>query len=182
MNIPPMGNCLQGENRLEFHPMEGIFERLINTKYSELAGLKLDASIPIPERLVNEIVGTAIQANKNISYCRVSISRGNRVSVNLKTPRWPWPLELQLRLEKTVELSGSPRVLARLENKVLLGRLGSFFKVFPDGVSIQGNILMVDVGAFLKTPQQKRLLDLVKSAVVGTEEGKLILDVRVEVE
>ena len=177
-----MRNCLPGKNRLEFQPMEEIFERLINNTFAELAGLKVNASIPVPERLVNEIVGMAIQANKNISYCRVSISRGNRVSVNLKTPRWPWPVELQIRLERAVDLGGSPRVVAQLENKVLLGRLGSFFKVLPDGVRIQGNQLIVDVGAFLKTPQQKRLLDLIRSAEIRTEEGKLIVNVRVEVE
>jgi hypothetical protein len=37
------------------------------------------------------------------------------------------------------------------------------------------------VGAFLDS-QQKRLLDLVKAAEIKTEEGKLILDIKVEVE
>lgn len=148
--------------------------------FSELAGLRLDASIPVPERLVNEVVGTAIRGNKNISYCRISFSRGNRVSINLKTPRWPWPLELQLRLEREVDLSGPPRLRAHLENKVLLGRLGSFFKVLPDGIVLRGEQVIVDVGAFLD-PQQKRLLELVKSAELKTEEGKLTLDAQVEV-
>lgn len=161
--------------------MEEIFKRLIAQGFSALEGLRLDASIPVPERLVNEFVGIAVRENKNISYCRVSISRANRVSVNLKTTRWPWPLELQLKLEREVEINGSPRVRAQLENKVLLGRLGSFFKVLPDGVIIRGDQVIVDLGAFLDS-QQKRLLDLVKSAEIKTEEGKLILDVQVEVE
>lgn len=160
--------------------MDVIFQKLIDDNFSDLAGLKIDTSIPVPERLVNEFVGRAVRENKNISYCRVSISRGNRVSVNLKTPLWPWPVELQLRLEREVDLRGSPRLRAQLENKVLLGRLGSFFKVLPEGVTIRDDQVIVDAGAFLET-QQKRLLDLVKAAEIKTEEGKLILDARVEV-
>jgi hypothetical protein len=161
--------------------MEEILQRLVGQGFSALEGLRLDASIPVPERLVNEFVGLAVRENQNISYCRVSISRGDRVSVNLKTPRWPWPLELQLRLEREVDLSGSPKLRAHLENKVLLGRLGSFFGVLPDGVTLRGDEVIVDVGAFLDS-QQKRLLDLVKTAEIKTEEGKLILDIKVEVE
>lgn len=154
---------------------------MLNNEFSELAGLRIDASIPVPERLVNELVGTAVRENKNISYCRVSISRGNRVSINLKSLRWPWPLELQLKLEKVVDFRDSPKLRAQLENKVLLARLGSLFKMLPDGVSIHGAQVLLDARAFFETPQQKRLLDLVESAEIRTEEGKLILDVKVEV-
>ena len=62
--------------------MDEIIQRLVRDGFSELAGLRLDASIPVPERLVNEVIGKAIQGNRNISYCRVSISHQNRISVN----------------------------------------------------------------------------------------------------
>lgn len=162
--------------------MDEIFQRLINNNFSELAGLTFDASIPVPERLINEIIGVAIRDNKSISHCRVSISRQNRVSVHLKTSLWPWPLELKLKLDRIVDFTGSPRIKAQLENKVLLGRLGSFFKVLPDGVRIHGDQVIVDLGAFLQRPEQKRLLDLVESAEVKTEESRVIFDLRAKVD
>lgn len=174
-------NCLPAKNRLEFIPMDEIFYRLFSDGFSELAGLTVDASIPVPERLINELVSAALQGNKNISYCRVSISHQNRISINLKTPLWPWPLELKLRLERMVDFSRSPLLRAKLDNKVLLGRLGSFFKVLPDGVYIQGDQVIVDLGAFVQAPAQKRFLELVKSAEIRTEEGKVILDVKAAV-
>jgi hypothetical protein len=175
-------NCLKQKNRLESRSMDEIFERLISGGFSELAGLTLDASIPVPERLINEIIGVAIRGNKNISHCRVSISRQNRVSVNLKTSRWPWPLELKLKMHRAVDFMGSPKIRAQLENKVLLGRLGSFFKVLPDGVRIHGDQVIVDVGAFPQTAEQKRLLDLVESAEIKTEEGRVIFDLKAKVD
>lgn len=161
--------------------MDAIFRRLIDTNFSELAGLTVDASIPVPERLVNEVVGMTLRGNRNISYCRVSISRQNRVSVNLRTPRWPWPLELKIRLNQYVDLMGSPTIRARLENQVLLGRLGSFFKVLPEGIRIKGDQVSVDMGAYLRTQELKRLLELVDSAEIKTEEGRVIFDLKIKV-
>ncbi len=157
--------------------MDKILQRLVRDNFSELAGLRVDAFIPVPERLVNEIIGTAIRGNSNISYCRVSISHQNRLSVNLKTSLWPWPLELKLTLERSVDFTRSPLLRAKLENKVLLGRLGSFFKVLPDGVHISGDQVVVDLGAFLLSPEQKRFLELIKTAEIKTEEAKVIIDI-----
>ncbi|HEX2993053.1 MAG TPA: hypothetical protein VHO49_20355 [Anaerolineales bacterium] len=157
--------------------MDKILQRLVRDNFSELAGLRVDAFIPVPERLVTEIIGTAIRGNSNISYCRVSISHQNRLSVNLKTSLWPWPLELKLTLERSVDFTRSPLLRAKLENKVLLGRLGSFFKVLPDGVHISGDQVVVDLGAFLLSPEQKRFLELIKTAEIKTEEAKVIIDI-----
>lgn len=162
--------------------MDEILQRLVRDNFSELAGLRVDASIPVPERLVNEIIGTAIRGNGNISYCRVSISHQNRLSVNLKTSVWPWPLELRLRLERSVDFTRSPLLRAKLENKVLLGRLGSFFKVLPEGVHVSGDQVVVDLGAFLVAPEQKRFMELIKTAEIKTEEAKVIIDVTAAVD
>ena len=162
--------------------MDEILQRLVRDNFSELAGLRVDASIPVPERLVNEIVGTAIRGSKNISYCRISISHQNRIAVNLRTSLWPWPIELKLRLDRVVDFRRSPLLRAKLENKVLLGRLGSFFKLLPDGVHISGDQIVVDLGAFLLAPEQKRFLELIKTAEIKTEEAKLIIEVNAAVD
>ena len=158
--------------------MDVIFKRILDTNFSELPGLTVSASIPVPEHIVNEIIGVAIRENRNISYCRTSISRNNRAAVNLKTPLWPWPLELNLKLENSPDFGTSPKMHARLENKVLLARIGSFLKTLPAGVSIHGERVDVDVRSFL-SPEQLPLLELVKAIDVKTEEGKVILDVKI---
>lgn len=162
--------------------MDEIFQRIIDNNFSDLKGLTVDASIPVPGQLINEIIEAALQENKNIEYCRVSIGGQNRVTVKLKTTMLPWPLDLKLKLFRSVDLARSPRIRASLENNLLLGKLGSFFKALPEGIKLYGDQVVVDIGSFLRTPEQRRMLDLIKAAEINTEEGKLILDVKVRVD
>lgn len=161
--------------------MDEIFQKIIESNFSELKGLAVDASVPVPQQLINEILAAALRGNKNIEYCRVSIGEQNRVSVKLKTTTLPWSLDLKLKLFREVDLARSPRIRARLENHLLLGRLGSFFNALPEGIKLYGDQVVVDLGSFLR-PQQQKYLDLVKSAEISTEPGKAILDVRIQVD
>ena len=162
--------------------MDQIFKKLIASNFSDLKGLTVDASVPVPQYIVNEIIEVALQGNKNIEYCQVSIGVQNRVSVKLKTTMLPWSLDLKLRLFKSVDLVRSPRIRASLENNLLLGKLGSFFKVLPKGINLYGNQVVVDIQSFLSTPEQKKSLDLIESAEINTEEDKVILDVKIRVD
>jgi hypothetical protein len=154
---------------------------MIEDRFSALKGLTVDAAIPLPQRLINEIIQSALQGNKNIEYCVATILGENRVSVNLKTNLWPWPFDLKLRLEKLVDLTGSPNINARLENNLLLGKLGLYFKALPEWVDIDGDQVVLDIGAFL-TPEQTNYLGLVKSVEIETEPGKAIFNVRIRVD
>lgn len=162
--------------------MDEIFQKIIDNNFSDLKGLAVDASVPIPQKLINEIIESALQGNKNIEYCRVSIGGQNKVSVKLKTTMLPWALGLKLKLFRSVDLARSPRIRASLENNLLLGKIGSFFKALPEGVNLYGNQIVVDIRSFLRTPEQKRFLDLVRSAEINTEEEKVILDVKLRVD
>lgn len=158
--------------------MDRIFQRLLENQFSELAGLTVNASIPIPERLVNEVVQLQLRGNKNITSCQVGIHRENRISVDLRTPMWPWPLNLKLKLFGSVDLTPSPRLRAFLENNLLLGKLGSLFKGLPGWITLYNDQVSVDLGSFL-SPEQKRFLALIESLELHTEEGKIIFDVKV---
>jgi hypothetical protein len=68
-----------------------------------------------------------------------------------------------------------------LENNILLGRVGAFFNALPEGVKLYGNQIVIDIGTFLQTPEQKRMLSLVRSVGMSTEDGIVILDVKIEV-
>ena len=162
--------------------MDQIFKKLIASNFSDLKGLTVDASVPVPQYIVNEIIEAALHGNKNIEYCQVSIGVQNRVSVKLKTTMLPWSLDLKLRLFKSVDLVRSPRIRASLENNILLGKLGSFFRALPKGINLYGNQVVVDIQSFLSTPEQKKFLDLIESAEINTEEGKVILDVKIRVD
>jgi hypothetical protein len=161
--------------------MDKVFQKIIENNFSDLKGLTVDASIPVPQKLINEIVESALRGNKNIDSCKVSIHEQNRVSVDLRAILLPWPLNLKLRLDKSVDLGGSPKIRASLENNLLLGMLGSFFKGLPKGIEISGNQIVVDIGSFLR-PREHKYLALLRSAEIMTREGQVTLDVKIEVD
>ena len=162
--------------------MDEIFQKLIDSNFSDLTGLTVDASIPVPERVANEVLESTLRGNKNIRECHVSIHDRNKVSVNLKTPLWLWSINLKLQLEGAVDFTESPKFRVWLENHVLLGKLGSLFNALPPGVSIHSNQVVVDIPSFLETPEQRKMLALVKSVLVRTEPGKVIFDIKISVE
>ena len=162
--------------------MDEIFRKLIDSNFSDLTGLTVDASVPVLEQIVNEVIESALQGNKNIRECHVSIHDRNKVSVNLKTALWLWSINLKLQLDGAVDFTGSPKFKIWLENHILLGKLGSLFKALPAGVSVQSNQVIVDIQSFLETPEQRKMLELVKSVQVRTEPGKVIFDIKISVE
>ena len=159
-----------------------IFQKIIDNGFSDLDGLAVDASIPVPQEVINEMVEAALQGNRNIEYCRVSIGEQNRVSINVKTTRWPWPINLKVWVFKSVDMTSFPKIRVLLENNAILGKLGSFFKVLPEGVKLYGEQIVIDVRSFLQTEQQKKFLDMLKSMEIETEKGKLIVGVQIRID
>ena len=160
--------------------MDAIFHRLIDNNFSELKGLEVNAIVPVPEPLVNEIIATSLVGNKNLEYCRISIGGQNRVSGRYKIPSLALAVSFEAQLFREVDFSGSPKVRAFLENNVLLGKLGALFKALPPGIVLYEDQISVDLGSFLQTPEQKRYLQLVKAVEIRTEIGTIIFDVKIQ--
>jgi hypothetical protein len=163
--------------------MDKIFQRLFNNNFSELRGMVVDASIPVPEALINEMIQAALKGNKNIASLRAAVHPQNRISLDIKTTLLPLTLHLKLKLDSSVDFASysSPKIRAWMENNRLLGSLGTMFNALPEGIKLYGDQVVIDLGAFLRTPEQRRLLSLVKSVGIRTEEGKVILDAKIEV-
>ncbi|HSK88654.1 MAG TPA: hypothetical protein VK880_09870 [Anaerolineales bacterium] len=164
--------------------MEELLRKIIDNHFSDLTGLTADASIPLSQALINELIAAVLQGNKTLQSCQVSVHEQNRVSVRLKTSALPWALDLKLKLDKSVDFSSfsSPKIRAWLENNQLLGSLGSRFNVFPEWAKLYGNQVVIDLGYFLPASEQKQLFELIKSVDIKTEEGKAIFDIKIEVE
>lgn len=159
--------------------MDEIFQRLLDTNFAELAGLSADASVALPESLVNELMEVQLRGQRSITSARISVWEQNRMEAYVKTALIPWTLHLKLKLFHSLDLTGSPKMRAFLENNVLLGKLGAFFKMLPPGASMYNDQIIVDLGTFMN-PQQKKLVELVKSVEISTETGEIILHIKIE--
>jgi hypothetical protein len=163
--------------------MEEIFQKIIDRDFSDLAGLTVNASIPVSGSLINEMITVALAGDKMIESCQISIHEQNRVSVRLKTSLLPWPLNLKLKLDSSVDFGSfsSPKVRAWLENHRALGSLASFFHALPEWLKLYRDQVVVDLGFFLRTPEQKEIFDLIRSVGIKTEVDKVIFDVKIRV-
>ena len=164
--------------------MDKIFQRIVDNNFSELRGATVEASVPLSQSLINELLAEALRGNKSIASLRALIHPQNRVTLDVKTTLLPWPLNLKLKLDKSIDFASysSPKIRAWMENNRLLGSLGSLFNALPEGIKLYGDQVVIDLGVFLRAPEQRRLLSLVRSADVRTEEGKVILDAKIEVD
>ena len=164
--------------------MDKIIQKLVDNNFSDLKGTTVDASIPVPQSLINELIKEMLKGNKNIASIQVSVHPQNRVSMDVKTALLPWALNLKLRLDRSVDFASysSPKLRAWMENNRLLGSLGSSLNALPEGIKLYGNQVVIDLGAFLRTPEQRRFLELVKSVGVETEAGRVIMDINIQVD
>jgi hypothetical protein len=164
--------------------VDRILNRLLETNFSELPGAVADAVIPVPETLINELIQAGLPDNGTITALQVSVHPENRISATVKSTLLPWSLNLKLKLDSSVDIASyaSPKVRAWLENNRLLGSLGALFRLLPEGTRLYGSQDVVDLGTFLHTPEQQKVLALVKSIGLATEKGRLILDVHIEVD
>ena len=164
--------------------MEKVFQRIIQDNFSELQGATVAARVPVPQSLINELIGAALEGNRNIESCRVSVHPQNRLTVQVRTTLLSISLALKLKLDSSVDLASysSPKLRAWMENNRWLGRISSLFHALPEGVRLYGDQIVIDLGYFFRTPEERRLLELVKSIGVTTEEGKVILDIYLQVD
>ena len=164
--------------------MEKTFQRIIDSNFSDLKGMTAAASIPVPQALINELLGAALQENKSIESCEAIIHGQNRVSLRVRTSLLPLSLDLKLKLDKSVDFASysSPKLRAWMENNRWLGSLGSLFNALPEGVKLYGDQIVLDLGSFVRAPEHRRLLQLVKSVGINTEDGKVILRVDLQVD
>jgi hypothetical protein len=161
-----------------------FLQKIIDRNFSDLKGATANASIPLPAALINELVRDALKGNKNIASILVSVYPANQLTARVKTTLLPWTLDLKLKLDTSVDFASyaSPKIRAWLENNRLLGSLGALFNALPEGIKLYGNQLVFDLGAFLRTPEQRKYLELIKSVRIQTEEGRVILDVQAAID
>jgi hypothetical protein len=163
--------------------MDKILQKIIHNNFSDLKGATIDASVPLSQSLINEFLVETLKGNKNIASIQASVHAQNRLSLDVKTVLLPWPLNLKVKLDNSIDFASysSPKVRAWMENNRLLGSLGSMFNALPEGIKLYGDQVVIDLGVFLHTPEQRRLLNLVKSVGIRTEVGKVFLDAKIEV-
>ncbi len=159
-----------------------ILHHLQETRFGDLAGMRVSGTVPVSERLINEVVASAVPRGAPVREVRVQPLAGNRFSVRL-SPRAPLlpAVTLKLDIERQPDLPSSPVLVLRLATMGgLLGIAGAALPIanmLPPGVRLDADRILVDLRVSAAERGAADLLQHVTQLRVSTEEGRVVLHV-----
>jgi hypothetical protein len=159
-------------------PLATLLVNLRDRKFRDLAGARVSGSIPISERLLNEIVAATMPKNLPVRDVSVRPEQGNRFSVRISPKAAFLPqLTVKLEIEKQPQFPTSPELVLRMATMGgLLGLAGAAFPIasmLPPGVRLEGERIILDLRALAHREGVVDLLELVRELEITTEEGRM---------
>ena len=164
-----------------------ILRHLQETGFRDLAGTRVSGTVPVSERLINEVVASALPRGAPVREVRVQPLPGNRFSVRV-SPRAPLlpTVTLKLEIERQADLPSSPVLVLRMATMGgLLGIAGAALpiaKMLPPGVRLDADRILVDLRTIAAERGAADLLQHVTRLRVNTEEGRVVLHVDLAVD
>jgi hypothetical protein len=166
--------------------LSGVLEELRASRFTELKGTRLSASIPISERLLNDIVAAFLPPSAPLRTVTLQPKQANRlrVSAKLARPEFLPPISLTLEIEQQPQMPDSPLVLRVLSLPGLVSLAGAAFSVatwLPPGVRFEDQRVFVDVRLLLERFGYGAIVPFLETVRVVSEEGRLVFDASVRV-
>ena len=150
------------------------------TGFRDLAGARVSASVPVSERLINELASASIPPNGPVRDAKVHPETGDRFSVRL-TPRVGLlpAITIKLVIERQPDLPATPELVLRMATLGgLFGVAASAFPIaqlLPPGVRLDGEHIHVDLRAMAAQRGAADFFQFLRQLRVNTEDGRVIL-------
>jgi hypothetical protein len=154
--------------------------------FADLKGARVSASIPVAEQLLNDLIAATLPSPGPLRAVTLHPLAGDRVKATVKLSRLDFlpPIALTLEIEGQPETPNSPLVL-RIRSVPGLVSLASaalsMTTVLPAGVKLEDQRLFVDVRKLVERSGYAEVVPFLGAVRVTTEEGRLILDVTLQV-
>jgi len=157
--------------------------------FPDLAGAEATATIPISERLVNDLLSQSLANNSRVREVRVTVEDGNRLTLHIKPggPSFLPSIPVTLAIEDQPALPDRPTLALRLVIAAALAAMAGTFvpmvtSQLPPGVSMEGgDRILIDIRRMLAEQKAERWLDFITDLRVTTRAGAIVLDVRAKV-
>ena len=165
-----------------------VLEALRSSQFADLKGARISASIPIAERLLNDLIAAALPASGALRTVTVQPLAGNRLKATVKLARPEFlpaiPLTLEIEQQPQLRPAESPLVLRVLSLPGLVTLASSVLSMttlLPEGLKFEDQRLFVDVPTLLKRAGYGEVLPFLDSLNAATEENRLIVDATLRV-
>jgi hypothetical protein len=163
--------------------LEMLLSRLQATRFSDLRGARADVTLPISDRLLNDLIATALPPSAPVRDLELTSKPGNRIAVRFKVAAASFlpPMKVTLVIEGQPELPASPILVLKLEMgglQSLAGPASRFLSALPPGISIIDDRVHVNLATLLAERGLAELLDYAEQVRVTTAEGAVVVAVR----
>jgi hypothetical protein len=162
-----------------------ILEQLRASRFAEIQGTRASLSIPVSERLLNELIATMVPPTAPVRDLYVRPQAANRLSVKARASRLEFlpPVTISLQIEQQPQLPDTPLVVRILSLPGLLSMASSLLSPssLPPGIRLDRDRVLVDVRQLLEVKGFAEVVPLIESLQVTSEEGRLRVDVQMRI-
>ena len=157
-------------------PVVRLLKSLQASGFEDLRGADVSATVPISERLLNDLIQESLPASVPVRDLHISPREGDRFDVRFRlgsSALLP-PLKLALRIDRQPDLPSSPVLVLKLEMGALTSLAGPalrFFDALPPGVRLDRDRLYVDLAALLAQRGLVQYLQFVRRLELHTSTG-----------
>ena len=161
--------------------LQRALEQLRATRFAEIKGARLSLSIPIAERLLDELVGAILPPNLPVREVTVRPRASNTLQVRARIAKLDFlpPVTLTFDIDQQPRVPDTPLGLRLRTVPGLAALAGPILvqKALPPGFRLDGDRLFIDVAQLLERAGLADLVPLIERLHVATEEGQLLVEI-----
>ena len=164
-----------------------LLASLHQSSFRDVAGSRASVRIPVARSLVNAVVAQALKGRSvPVKTIDVQLHDGDRMGVIVDVT-WPFvpALTVDVTIERQPEFPASPILVLHWSVLGAVGALASrFLKGFdrlPPGIRLEGEFVVLDLPVLVAGSPAAAALPFVRSLQVHTAEGRLVLEVDLEI-
>ena len=161
--------------------LQHALEQLRATRFAEITGARLSLSIPIAERLLNELVTAALPPSLPVRDLTIRPRASNSLQVRARVSKLDFlpPVTLTLDIDQQPRLPDTPLGLRLRSFPGLVALAGPLLsqKLLPPGIRLEGDRLFVDLRQLLERAGYGDLVPMIERLHLATDEGRLLVEV-----
>jgi hypothetical protein len=160
-----------------------LLRRQLADGFSDLRGAEAAVTIPVTEKLLNEILAESLPQSAAIRDLHVTPLASDRFTVRarLGSSTLLPPLKLTLAIDRQPDLPASPVLILRLEATGLMALAGPVLRLLnamPEGIRVKDDRIHVDLRALAERYRLDMYFDHLDEIRVSSIEGSLGLAIR----
>jgi hypothetical protein len=160
-----------------------LLRRQLADGFSDLRGAEAAVTIPVTEKLLNEILAESLPHSAAIRDLHVTPLAGDRFTVRarLGSSALLPPFKLTLAIDRQPDLPASPVLILRLVATGLMALARPVLRLLnamPEGIRVKDDRIHVDLRALAERYRLDTYFDHLDEIRVNSVEGSLVLAIR----